>query len=204
MVLYKNEMTTLFKIETFLDIEIGDKTLKRGKKIADKNMYYYFEDQYYIVQLTRGNWMLVEDCMKTRKLLRLHCWHCKTNDYPRTSIDKMSKLWHQMFLNYGIGLVTDHINNQKFDNRFENLRIVTQAQNLKNLTKRISNTSGKQGVSMWTTPNNKKFWKAQITNNDGKRISKQFSVTDLGNDEAKNLAIEWRKCKETEYGYLGD
>jgi hypothetical protein len=204
MVLYKNEMTTLFKIETFLDIEIGDKTLKKGKKIADKNRYYYFADQYYIVQLTRGNWMLVEDCNKTRKLLRLHCWHCKTNEYPRTSTDKTSKLWHQMFLNYGIGLVADHINNKKFDNRFENLRIVTQAQNLKNMTKRISNTSGKQGVSIWTTPNSKKFWKAQITDNEGKRMAKQFSVTDLGNDEAKKLAIEWRKLKETEYGYLGD
>jgi hypothetical protein len=197
-------MTTLFKIEIFLDIEIGDKTLKKGKKIANKNMYYYFENQYYIVQLTRGNWMLVEDCNTTRRLLRLHCWHCRTNEYPRTTTGKTGKLWHQLFLNYGKGLVTDHINNQKFDNRFQNLRIVTQAQNLKNLTKRVTNTSGKQGVSIWTTPNNTTFWKAQITNNDAKRISKQFSVTDIGNDEAKKLAIEWRKRKETEFGYLGD
>jgi hypothetical protein len=204
MVLYKNEMTSIDDIENFLDIEIGDKRLNEGKKIANKNMYYHYENQYYIVELTRGNWMLAEDCRKTRRLLRQHCWHCKTNEYPRTSTDKTSKLWHQMFLNYGIGLVADHINKMKFDNRFENLRIVTQAQNLKNLTKRISNTSGKQGVSIWTTPNKTKFWKAQITDNDGKRISKQFSVTDLGNDEAKKLAIEWRKLKETEYGYLGD
>jgi hypothetical protein len=59
-------------------------------------------------------------------------------------------------------------------------------------------------VSIWTTPNNKKFWKAQITDNEGKRMAKQFSVIDFGNDEAKKLAIEWRKRKETEYGYLGD
>ena len=41
-------MATLQEIQDFLDIEIGDKRLRPGKKYKNKNKYYYYEDQYYI------------------------------------------------------------------------------------------------------------------------------------------------------------
>ena len=67
-------MTTLNNIESFLNLEIGDKIIKDGKKYKNKNQYYYYEQAYYIIKLTKDNWMIAEDCQKTRKLLRKYCW----------------------------------------------------------------------------------------------------------------------------------
>ena len=77
-------MATLQEIQDFLDIEIGDKRLKDGKKYKHKNRYYYYEQSYYIVELTKGKWMIAEDCRTTRKLLRKHCWYYNQG-YAKTS-----------------------------------------------------------------------------------------------------------------------
>ena len=39
---------------------------------------------------------------------------------------------HRLIMNNPIGLVVDHINNQTLDNRRENLRIVSQSENMAN------------------------------------------------------------------------
>lgn len=192
-------------IESFLDIEIGDKRLCNGKKYKNKNQYYYYRDQYYIVKLTRDKYMIVDDCKKTRRLLRLYCWHFNNEGYAQTHYDGSSKSWHQLYLNYENGLVCDHINNKKYDNRADNLRIVTQRQNNRNLSKRSDNTSGKQGVCRRTRHKGKNhYWIVQIRDNDGKSISKCFSVNKYGDAEAKRLAIEKRLEWEEEFDYIGD
>ena len=53
-----------------MNIENIDKPLRNGKKKANKNRYYYYKDQYYIIELTKGQWMISEDSTKTRELLR--------------------------------------------------------------------------------------------------------------------------------------
>lgn len=40
----------------------------------------------------------------------------------------------------------DHINNNKYDNRIENLRLVTQQANLRNCRKQVNNKTGITGV----------------------------------------------------------
>ena len=117
-------MATLQEIEKFLDIEIGDKRLRSGKKYDDKNRYYYYNELYYIVELTQGKWMICSDNRETRRLLRDYAW-CYSHGYASTSIERKLKCYHQIYLNYEAGLVADHINRHTFDNRFENLRIVT-------------------------------------------------------------------------------
>ena len=193
-------MATLQEIQDFLDIEIGDKRLRPGKKYKNKNKYYYYEDQYYIVMLTKGKWMIAEDCKKTRRLLRVFCWH-HNDGYVRNSPGK--RFWHQQFLNYENQLVCDHINNSKFDNRFDNLRIVTQEANMRNKLKYSNNTSGKQGICRDKTKNGYQYWRARIFDNN-KEMSKRFSIDKYGEEEAKQLAIEWRTQKEQEFGYIGD
>jgi len=199
-------MATLQEIQDFLDIEIGDKRLRPGKKYKNKNKYYYYEDQYYIVMLTQGKWMIAEDCKKTRRLLRLNCWCVHTTDlYAQTRFKNTSKKWHQLFLNYEDTLTADHLNRKRHDNRFDNLRVVSRKENCKNLTKSSNNTSGKQGVNRFIRKRDgSPYWRGRIHNNGGKEVAKHFSINKFGEQEAKRLAIEWRKQKEEEYGYIGD
>ena len=199
-------MTTLNNIEAFLNLEIGDKKLKDGKKYNNKNQYYYYEQFYYIMKLSNDKWMIAEDCQKTRKLLKKHCWSTDTYGYARTHVDKSTtKIWHQIFYNYEGGLVADHINNKTFDNRLDNIRIVTTRENALNRTISSNNTSGKQGVIHFTYKmKGYHYWKVEIIDNNGKRIQKYFSIKKLGDAEAKRQAIECRKQLEIQYGYIGD
>jgi len=199
-------MTTLNNIEAFLNLEIGDKKLKDGKKKINKNQYYYYEQSYYIINLTKDKWMIAEDCQKTRKLLRKYCWNAGTYGYAQTHVDQSSmKLWHQLFFKYEDKLMADHINNKTFDNRLDNIRIVSVIENNRNKTIHSNNTSGKQGVLHFI---NKKtglhYWRVNITDNNGKRIHKYFSIKKLGDIEAKRQAIECRKQLEIQFGYIGD
>lgn len=52
----------------------------------------------------------------------------------------------------------DHINGNKLDNRFSNLRLATRSQNASNTSRRRTNSSGYKGVVKY-----KNKWKAQIT-----------------------------------------
>jgi len=198
-------MTTLNNIEAFLNIEIGDKILKDGKKYKNKNKYYYYNQFYYIIKLTKDKWTIAEDCNKTRKLLKKYCWCTDNAGYAQTDVDKTTKKWHQLFFNYECGLVADHINNKKFDNRIDNIRIVTSSENSRNKTIGSSNTSGKQGVQHYIDKKTGlQYWKVAIIDNNGKKIAKHFSIKNLGTDEAKRKAIEYRKQLEIQYGYIGD
>ena len=197
-------MASLQQVQALLNIEIGDKRLHDGKKYKNKNQYYYFDQAYYIIKLTQDKWTVAEDCRKTRVLLRKYCW-CSDRGYAKTRVNKSSKNWHKLYFNYEAGLVADHINNNKFDNRIDNIRIVTPRDNSRNLTKHSNNTSGKQGVSRWTQKKTGlHYWRVRIVNNDCKRITKRFSIKKLGDAEAKRQAIEDRKRLELQFGYIGD
>ena len=79
-------MTTLNNIESFLNIELTHRHIKDGKKKKSKNQYYYLPDIGYVVKLTKDMYMIAEDCIKTRKLLRLYTW-CVCSGYA-TNRDK--------------------------------------------------------------------------------------------------------------------
>lgn len=56
----------------------------------------------------------------------------------------------------------DHKNQNKLDNRFENLREVTRSQNMHNRPAQVNNTSGVKGVT-WCAQRNK--WQTQLVVN---------------------------------------
>jgi hypothetical protein len=60
------------------------------------------------------------------------------------------------------GLTIDHINGDRGDNRFANLRPATNSQQKANCGLRATNTSGYKGVS-WDKPSRK--WRAKINSN---------------------------------------
>ena len=139
--------------------------------------------------------MIVDDSPKAKRLLRKHCWCSSSNGYAKTYLNGIIPAWHKLYLNYDDCLVADHINHNRYDNRPENLRVVTPKQNMKNKTKASHNTSGKQGVNK-DTIKGFEYWRVRIYNNDGKRISKYFSITKYCDAEAFRQAVEHRKALE--------
>lgn len=68
------------------------------------------------------------------------------------------------------GMVVDHINRDGKDNRIDNLRLATHAQN--NVNRKVSsrNSSGVTGITYDPSPKRKKHWKADIKPPGMKRI----------------------------------
>ena len=82
------------------------------------------------------------------------------------------------------GMVIDHINGDKHDNRLENLRACTVAQNIANSKMRSNNKSGVKGLRF---SNNR--WKCFVTR-DYRQHSKTF--------KCKLDAISWLYAKRCE------
>ncbi len=84
----------------------------------------------------------------------------------------------------------DHIDHNRFNNRIENLRKVSDSANSRNLSRAVNNKSGVTGVH-WYKPYGK--WQAQISIS-GERVH-------LGYFSDKNDAISARKAAEEKYGF---
>lgn len=87
------------------------------------------------------------------------------------------------------GMVVDHMNGDLLDNRRENLRLVTRAENARNLSgKRKNNTSGHMGVQY--EPRYRRKWSAKMQI-DGKSVV-------IGRYETKEEAVAARLAYEKE------
>lgn len=104
---------------------------------------------------------VIDDCDADLVLSRVWRLSC---GYALASVDQTTNvLMHRLILDAPPGLVTDHINGNKLDNRRENLRLGTQAMNCQNLPARAQGTSPYRGVS-WRTEKNR--WAAQCRFNN--------------------------------------
>lgn len=96
----------------------------------------------------------------------------------------------------------DHINGDTKDNRLINLKYVDHTENNRNMSKNRAGTSGILGVRYAERKDGGKLWIANIRPGRGQsRSFKYFHVETHGYEEAKRMAIEWRKSKEVEYGF---
>lgn len=86
------------------------------------------------------------------------------------------------------GMEIDHVNGNRADNRWENLREVSKAQNMWNAKRPVANVSGVKGVS-WVA--SRQQWLARITVN-GRKVH-------LGQFDDKDQAIAARKAGEAKY-----
>ncbi len=69
-------MTSLNKIEELLNIEIGDKVLRKGRVYDEKNRYYWYWNEYYIVNIGDDKWIIMSSNDTTRELLDDYIWRC--------------------------------------------------------------------------------------------------------------------------------
>lgn len=115
-------------------------------------------------------------------------------EYLRTTFGGKCVYVHRMIWVYMTGeqpVVIDHIDGNSLNNKWNNLRNVTQSVNMKNQKVHNTNTSGTSGV---TYRKDSDKWRARIMV-DGKMIG-------LGTFNKKQDAINARKKGEKEYGYL--
>ena len=115
------------------------------------------------------------------------------NGYASIRIGKISYLSHRLAFLYVYGRwpkEIDHINHDKSDNRWVNLREVSKQENQRNRSMNKNNTSGVAGVG-WDKKNNR--WEAQIKAK-GKSIK-------LGRFIDKFEAICARKSANNKYGF---
>ena len=95
-----------------------------------------------------------------------------------------------------IDSVIDHIDHDKTNNHFTNLRFCTRSINLRNRRLNSNNTSSYKGISLST---NGRYYIVQINDAIGKQKNKYFSVS---LPDAKVRAINCRKQLEINHGYL--
>ena len=93
----------------------------------------------------------------------------------------------------------DHIDHCRSNNMLDNLRWTTKSENNRNASRRIDNTSGESGVSYNKSNRN---WRAYWHDDNMKQKYKSFSVKQYGNAEAKQMAINYRRERCLENGYL--
>lgn len=200
-------MASLNQIELFLNIQIGDKVLRDGLKKKNKNKFYYYVNQYYIVQLNEDKWMILTTGERSIDILVEHIWGY-SNGYAITNIDKGDSKSTTSFhikimdMNMDNDMYVDHINIRTYDNRIENLRYATAQDNCRNKKKRLNKITG-NGIYK-STQHNVKYWIASINDNNNHAINKRFSIKKLGDEEAKNQAIAQRQIWKNQFGYLGE
>lgn len=130
---------------------------------------------YRLIPLTQGQNAIVD----AQDFERISKWNwclteCSGRIYARGICAGVRCYMHREVLGYrGKGKV-DHRNGDGLDNRRKNLRMCTQAQNLKNQRRRSDNTSGFKGVSL--TPNGK--WRSYITVNGRQETIGRFDTPD--------------------------
>lgn len=76
-----------------------------------------------------------------------HKWRINTLGYIGTKIDGKFFYLHRFIANTPKGMVTDHINGNRLDNRKSNLRICTTRENVINSKLSVNSQTGFRGVS---------------------------------------------------------
>lgn len=155
-----------------------------AQKRRKTNEYIKLNDFYIGITTTNFFIIDIEDYKKVKK----YCWHSDNLGYVITKINNKTISLHKFLLKTDTNEIIDHINRKPWDNRKDNLRIVTFKENIWNMSISKNNTSGFIGVYFQKGFNK---WCARI------RIDKK--VVHLGSYENKEEAIKARLKAEKEY-----
>lgn len=169
---------------------LKNERLKEAQKARKKYNIFRVEGNIVYVKLSNSDKEMITD-LDIWESAREYCWNLdKKRGYVCAYVcgQKKMKFHVYAFRNRPEGLVCDHINGNKLDNRRVNIRFVSQGQNVQNRGKGKNNTSGHTGIR-WDDGINK--WRAEIQANR-KRIY-------LGSFPELQDAISAREAAEIKY-----
>ncbi len=117
---------------------------------------------------------------------------CKSHGYKVVRVNGRQFLVHRIIweMHNGAipeGMEIDHINHVRDDNRIENLRIVSHADNMKNQKMNINNKSGHHGVSLCRSRGK---WLAKITANGSHIFLGHFDTIEEAIDARMNAITQ--------------
>lgn len=160
------------------------KAINMRNKMKQYNEYYIVDDITYIRYRNTDDCFIIdtEDLDKIKK----YCWY-NDNGYPRTHTNKGKCVrLHSMIMNNRKGLVIDHINGNRWDNRKCNLRICSYQMNAIN-TRRNNTSPYPTGIKLVESGK----YVATITYN--------YKVIYLGSYDKIEDAIKVREQAEIKY-----
>jgi hypothetical protein len=132
------------------------------------------------IPLTQGKVALIDD--EDYDKIKDYKWYACRRRSVFVAQTWDSKFMHRIIMDAKSGEMVDHINGDPLDNRRQNLRLVTNKQNLQNSCKWTKGTSQYKGVS-WQSTRHK--WLAQIMV-DGKVKFLGYHETELEAAKAYN------------------
>ena len=128
-------------------------------------------------------------------LLAQHSFYLTKSGYYRTNVrlsngKQRTKSLHQLILGDAQnGMVIDHINRDKSDNRRANLRFVTRSQNSQNQTLQKTSSSGFRGVSFhrqmnkWQAHCGGKYLGSYLTREEAATVARAARRTSMTHSE---------------------
>lgn len=169
----------------------GCKRAETAKKRLKKFNEYRLNGNVVYVKLSNTDREMIVDEDVWNAGAKDFCWYLTRAGYAATQIpgQRSNTLFHvYAFPDCPDGLVRDHIDGNKLNNVRENMRFITQQNNVRNRTLRSKNKSGRIGV-VWSKRDNK--WMAKIKT-DGKEIH-------LGSFAKLEDAVKAREDAEEKY-----
>lgn len=150
------------------------------------------------IPLTRGEFAIIDE--QDLELVTQYKWQCTIHGYASSAIPgqkKKKQYMHRLIMDADDGEFVDHINHNKLDNRRENLRICSRAENVRN-SRSPEGKSQYKGVSF--KPGRKKPWRSRIYVN-GEQIILGDYLTEVEAAYAYDLAA---KEHFGEFAYLNN
>lgn len=120
-------------------------TIKNNKARKRYNEFRYLDENTVCVLLSNCDDYMLCDAV-TWDVLSICLWHKHHSGYACATYEGRSFAYHTMILECPDGYVRDHINRDRLDNRYENLRIVTPTYNAINRTLLDKNKYGYPGI----------------------------------------------------------
>ena len=126
------------------------------------------------LQLTKGAYALIDH--EDYEELSKYKWHLHSAGYAGRVVKTRKRkyiLMHRQIMNAPDGVLVDHVNGDPLDNRKENLRLCTHAQNLQNRRRLPANNKGGYIGVFHVKEINK--WEARITVSGKRKVLGYYS-----------------------------